>query len=101
MRPETGTMQFEGDWRGVFIRGDSAFNYAMHLERLMKHQPPGDVIGMMVVRDLHNLLIRSDERGPAPETQRMRPYADAIANKNPDDCAPTLDHGQSPDRGES
>lgn len=24
MRPETGPMQFEDDWRGIFIRGDSA-----------------------------------------------------------------------------
>jgi hypothetical protein len=23
-----------------------------------------------------------------------------IADKNPDNCAPSLDHGQSPDRGE-
>lgn len=24
MRPETGPMEFEDDWRGIFIRGDSA-----------------------------------------------------------------------------
>jgi hypothetical protein len=27
LRPETGPMCFEGDWRGVFIRGDNAFGY--------------------------------------------------------------------------
>jgi len=33
-RPETGVMQFEGDWPGVFIRSDNAFMYAHHLELL-------------------------------------------------------------------
>jgi len=28
LRPETGPMCFESDWRGVFIRGDNAFGVA-------------------------------------------------------------------------
>lgn len=30
-RPDTGPMQFAGDWPGVFIRGDHALGYIMRL----------------------------------------------------------------------
>ena len=37
MRAETGPMQFEDDWTGVFIRGDNALMlYAPALRRLLK-----------------------------------------------------------------
>jgi hypothetical protein len=29
-------MQFGDDWPGIFLRGDDAFNYAYHLERLLE-----------------------------------------------------------------
>lgn len=90
MRPETGPMKFGNDWRGVFIRGDDAFNYAMHLERLMRHQPPGDVIGMMVVRTLHELLRSSDERVPTEQTQHMRPYGEALVKDDAVDAMHAL-----------
>ena len=32
MRAETGAMKFGDDWRGVFIRGDNAFHFAMVLD---------------------------------------------------------------------
>jgi len=31
-RPETGPMQFGKDWPGVFIRGDEAFHFFLHLQ---------------------------------------------------------------------
>jgi hypothetical protein len=31
-RPETGPMEFQEDWPGVFIRGDEAMGMAMYLE---------------------------------------------------------------------
>ena len=31
-RPETGVMQFGDDWPGLFIRGDDAAYYAIHLQ---------------------------------------------------------------------
>ena len=34
-RPETGAMKFGGDWPGVFVRGDNAGMYALHLETLL------------------------------------------------------------------
>ena len=30
-RAETGVVQFDGDWPGVFLRGDDAMGYAMQL----------------------------------------------------------------------
>lgn len=34
-RPETGLMQFDDDWCGIFIRGDNALAYAMHIDNLL------------------------------------------------------------------
>jgi hypothetical protein len=34
-RVETGPLQFEGDWPGVFIRGDNALHFAMVLEMVL------------------------------------------------------------------
>lgn len=34
MRIETGAVQFEGDWPGVFIRGDNAMGMWIALQRL-------------------------------------------------------------------
>ncbi len=33
-RPDTGPMQFHGDWPGVFIRGDEALHFAAMIEWL-------------------------------------------------------------------
>jgi len=35
-RVETGPLQINDDWPGVFIRGDNALYYAMQLETLLK-----------------------------------------------------------------
>lgn len=35
-RIETGVLQFNDDWPGVFIRGDNAINYAIHLGALLE-----------------------------------------------------------------
>jgi len=83
MRPETGTMQFEGDWRGVFIRGDNAFAYAMAL-KLMRDQL-FDIIGdkpivYMPVDDLIELLEGSNQRsGEYPIHNSMKNYARCIS----------------------
>jgi hypothetical protein len=33
VRPETGPLSFEGDWPGVFIRGDHALHLAKHYRK--------------------------------------------------------------------
>lgn len=35
-RMESGPVQFGTDWPGVFVRGDSAFGYAMMIEDLLQ-----------------------------------------------------------------
>jgi len=35
-RVETGAVQFGDDWPGIFIRGDNAFHFAVHLNDLLK-----------------------------------------------------------------
>lgn len=42
LRPETRPMCFEGDWTGVFIRGDDAFGYITTLRNFLKLHPPTD-----------------------------------------------------------
>lgn len=34
-RVETGPLQINSDWPGVFIRGDNALNYSMQLSRVL------------------------------------------------------------------
>lgn len=57
-RIETGPTQFGDDWPGVFIRGDNAAAYAMHLRALLYATPPAvsDPFGVAVVRGLVELL---------------------------------------------
>jgi hypothetical protein len=62
-RPETGPMQFEGDWPGVFVRGDNALHYAFHLEVALKRMlltlPPLTYVSL---RGLADLLKSCDAR---------------------------------------
>ena len=37
-RTETGVIQFNQDWPGVFLRGDDAFGYAMSLLAVIAQQ---------------------------------------------------------------
>jgi hypothetical protein len=39
-RPETGPMVFDGDWPGVFIRGDNAYGYITVLKSFLELHPP-------------------------------------------------------------
>lgn len=80
MRPETGTMKFEGDWRGVFIRGDNAFGYAMNI-KMMLEQPNSAMwqrIGGVSLESLLKLLLSADERNDNPETQHMKPFTECV-----------------------
>lgn len=69
-RPETGAMRFEGDWRGVFIRGDNATAYAMYLRMYGSMQPQHQAMFDGLVK----LLESSDERNPHVSTQEMKPF---------------------------
>lgn len=73
-RVETGPTRFAGDWCGVFIRGDDAFNYANSLRSVLHHDEE-DVDAMtgamarMNLRELLRLLEASDERTHEPNAE--------------------------------
>jgi hypothetical protein len=55
-RVETGVVQFGDDWPGVFIRGDNAFNFAIHLKIMIDRVDDTDPINKMTVESLLDLL---------------------------------------------
>lgn len=79
-RPETGAMRFAGDWRGVFIRGDNAFGYAMNI-KMMLSEGDSDIkrrIGRAALEGLLELLLSSDERNENTNTQQMKPFDQCV-----------------------
>ena len=59
-RVETGVVQFGDDWPGVFIRGDNAFGYALHLRYLLEENDADDMIAVSFVKGLLSLLESSN-----------------------------------------
>jgi hypothetical protein len=53
-RVETGALQINDDWPGIFIRGDDAFHFAYHLEAILKN--PDDFIAKTTVQQLADLF---------------------------------------------
>ena len=78
-RPETGAMRFEGDWRGVFIRGDNAFGYAIEIRAILEGSAPVE-FHKHALKGLMELLLSSDERNEGVETQQMKSYDECAAD---------------------
>lgn len=79
-RPETGPMQFDDDWTGVFIRGDNAAGYAQALSRLLEgHTDP--LMTVLPVQSLLGLLRGSDERAEMP-SQKMKPFPECVKEED-------------------
>lgn len=60
-RVETGALQFNDDWPGVFIRGDNAMHYKIRLQHLiaMVENPgkyPVDLFTIITAKNLVDLL---------------------------------------------
>lgn len=57
-RVETGAVQFNEDWPGVFIRGDNAMWYGLNLQRLLDDPEAfqQDAIAKALLRGLANTL---------------------------------------------
>jgi hypothetical protein len=82
-RPETGPMEFPGDWPGIFIRGDNAFMFTMAIdvvlndmdamidERGERSTRRFDIIQMNILRGLGKLLAGCDTR-TNPTTQKVQ-----------------------------
>lgn len=92
-RPETGTMKFGVDWRGVFIRGDDAFHFANQLHELLRAveflkvvsgaQPDEFLIRKKVLEGLSDLLASADVRRTDTETQLMKPFDECVLEPPP------------------
>lgn len=74
-RPETGAMRFEGDWRGVFIRGDNAAGYLSYL-RMAQHDPRY----LRMLNGLIALLESAFEGNEGVNIQQMKSYDECTAN---------------------
>jgi hypothetical protein len=57
-RPESGPMEFEDDWTGLFIRGDDCMYYSQTLSQVLEALENGeeisalDKIGILSLREL-------------------------------------------------
>lgn len=62
-RVESGPLQINDDWPGVFIRGDNAFTYVMYLNlaiaALEKMENRENLFTIGTLKDLVNLLASS------------------------------------------
>lgn len=56
-RVGTGPIQFGDDWPGVFIRGDNAAHYAMHLRTALQALPKGDFVTRSILIGLYSDLV--------------------------------------------
>lgn len=62
-RVESGPIQFDDDWPGVFIRGDSAFHYARSLRKFFGRLPQDDNdFQLRLERNTVQVMIRALER---------------------------------------
>lgn len=74
-RPETGPMQFGGDWPGIFLRGDDAFRYALVIGEYLEAPTPwfGEQL-----QGLRELLLSCDIR-LKPEAQKLGDIRSCVA----------------------
>ena len=78
MRPETGPMEFEGDWPGVFIRGDNALAYSLVIDDLLSSLDAGykaPLFAQLQLKQLRKLLAGCDTR-TEPVTQKLKPFGE-------------------------
>lgn len=56
-RVETGALQINEDWPGVFIRGDNAIYHAMQLRQLLaKLEQTGDITDIFAISSVKSLI---------------------------------------------
>jgi hypothetical protein len=91
-RPETGPMAFDGDWPGVFIRGDNAYGYITVLKGFLELHPPVEGESILEANCRHAIkeligLLHSSNVSPRDlsipylrlPVQRMKDFVDAKA----------------------
>lgn len=77
-RPETGPMQFGDDWRGFFIRGDSAMGYIMDLEHVLALD--GDRLCSASKSKIQNLIneLRESHHHSSATVQQMATFRESF-----------------------
>jgi hypothetical protein len=81
MRPETGPMEFEDDWRGIFIRGDNALmGYLPMLQRIRANlrEENENVLDLITLKSLIDLLSFANHTDDTDDTdvQMMKKFED-------------------------
>lgn len=93
-RPETGALEFEGDWRGVFIQGQEALFLAMGL-RILADKLDGVELELSLnemmmgasvdtLRHLSALLGSAYQHGEGP-VQRCKAWAECEVKEGSDE----------------
>lgn len=81
-RPETGVMEFDGDWRGVFIRGDNALmGYLPALQKAIECFDDTDSFQSMIQKQaLKSLveLLASVNQHTKTDVQKMKNFDDCV-----------------------
>jgi hypothetical protein len=72
-RPETAGMEFDGDWCGVFIRGDWALYYAQQLNLALEMLKGQDEAFLeSTLKGLLGLLSSCNQQAADPDRQLMK-----------------------------
>jgi len=78
-RPETGPMEFDDDWRGIFIRGDDALlGFLPSLIMIKEHFENSNSKDSLLVFQLEsmiNLLQSANHHGPEDDLQKMKSFS--------------------------
>lgn len=80
-RIESGSIVFGSDWPGLFLRGDQAFAYALHLEHVLDalNEDEAITISVHVVRSLLQDLRSVDVRNSDVPRQQLRAARECLA----------------------
>ena len=83
MRPETGPMQFDDDWRGVFIRGDNALMGYLPILEVLSSKLDDQPIMQMQLKDLMGLLASAAHTQSNEGVQMMKKFSECKLVKLP------------------
>jgi len=86
LRPETGVMQFEGDWPGIFIRGDDALAYGLAVKNMLNTWAPTTNSASLSAKilSLPDLLKSCDARLHPDDVQAARLTQGQESTKKPE-----------------
>lgn len=76
IRPETGPMEFDNDWRGIFIRGDSAImGFLPSLIMVKDRLGNNDTMLKYQIQSMIDLFKRAHHQVPDDDLQKMKSFS--------------------------